>query len=99
MSVVVVGMDIPSDCLKCKFCVESGECAALDPGTFVCDYKDKRPEFCPLRPLEQKDDSTINLCPWCNDTKLDWVIYDKQIESVVSNKIINYCFRCGRKLK
>lgn len=47
----------------------------------------------------EKDDSVINTCPWCNDKKLYWVIYDKQIESAVSDKLIHYCFRCGRKLK
>lgn len=113
MSVIIEGMDLPSDCFKCNFCIDSGECAALDPGTFVCDYDDKRPEFCPLRPLSTPCgpvtlseklvpidiSETKEPCPWCENGSDDWGVIDEDFGQHVPDKLVNYCFHCGRKLK
>lgn len=43
-------------------------------------------------------------CPWCKDVDFkkkfpDWSIIDDDFAQYVPLKFINYCFKCGRKLR
>lgn len=53
MSVIVMGMDAPENCLLCDFGNEFGCCSIKKDKIGTCEWR-KRPEWCPIRPLPEK---------------------------------------------
>ena len=59
-SVIVRGMDMPENCIECRFESEVGFCKAKSE--YFCGYthETERPDWCPLLPLPSEHGSLID---------------------------------------
>lgn len=51
--------------------------------------------------MSENTEKTPKCCPWCNpdNDDLEYWIYDSNFpHDAIPDRLINYCFNCGRKL-